>query len=98
MQCDLLSKVQQQREQRKGTIEVIVLSIKHEWKFTKGILSPRRCKNIFLKNILVEIQLMQHVHVFNRFASVDVYTRQTLPDRLTVDVSHEIWCSCVWIG
>ena len=36
----------------------------------------------------------------NHFASVDVYTctRQTLPDRLTVDVSHEIWCSCVWTG
>ena len=29
---------------------------------------------------------------------VDVYTRQTLPDRVTVDVSHEIWCTCVWTG
>ena len=35
---------------------------------------------------------------FNHFASVDVYTCQTLPDRLTVDISHEIWCSYVWTG
>ena len=34
--------------------------------------------------------------LFNHFVSVDVYTCQTLPDRVTVDVSHQIWCSCVW--
>ena len=40
----------------------------------------------------------QGVPIFHHFASVDVYARQTLPDRLTVDVSHGIWCSCVWTG
>ena len=32
------------------------------------------------------------------YASVDVYTRQTLPDRLRLDVSHKIWGLCVWTG
>ena len=44
-------------------------------------------------------QLIKHMYsLFNYFASIDIYTRQTLPDRLTVDVSHEIWCLCVWTG
>ena len=44
-------------------------------------------------------ELMNNIILaYNHFASVDVYTCQTLPDRLTVDVSHEIRCLCVWTG